>query len=327
MFDRMKLLCITPIAHIGDLKEKMEQIFDFEYLPDPVASDLENYKEVEIIFTNPNKSKVYLGKETIDKLPSLRVIATASTGTVHIDKEYCQQKNIAVISITREIKVLEKISSTAEHAFLLTLAGLRNVVQACNSVDDGIWDYERFVGRQINQLKVGVVGFGRLGKMYAHYAHSFGSEVYVSDPFCVDLINDSVYKYSEIDYIFENCDVVALHIHATDDNVKFVSDNLLQRAKPNLLLVNTSRGEIVDEDALLEFLNKNPDSKYYTDVIDEEYKGISNNILYQSSLYGKQVIITPHIGGMSIDAQILAYNHCLKLLCQHLEYDFKDGEA
>jgi len=313
------LLCITPVAHIGDLKKRMSEAFDLVYLPDPSEEEVKAYSEAEIIFTNPNKSKVYLGKVVIDALPRLRVIATASTGTVHIDKAYCSEKKISVISITKEIPVLEKISSTAEHAFLLTMSGCRNIIHACNSVAKGEWDYERFVGRQINQLTVGVIGYGRLGKMYAHYAHSFGADVYVSDPYQKDILESSCYKSVDERYIFQNCDVVSLHIHATEDNYKFVSKNLLNLAKPNLLLVNTSRGEVVDEDDLLEFIKVNEGAKYYTDVLFEEYRGLQNNSLYQSEMYGSQIIITPHIGGMSIDAQLIAYNHCYKLLLNSLE--------
>jgi len=316
---KFKMLCITPVAHIGDLKERMNELFDFTYLPDPIEDEVKAHKDVEIIFTNPNKSKVYLGKEVIECLPKLKVIATASTGTIHIDKNYCKTRNIKVISITKEISVLERITSTAEHAFLLTLAACRNMVQSCNSVALGDWNYESFVGRQINQLKIGVLGFGRLGKMYAKYAHCFGAEVFVSDPFKTKEIQNTTYKIADEFEIFKNCDVVALHIHATEENIKFVNKRLLSIAKPTLILINTSRGEIVSEDDLLSFLEKNKEAKYFTDVINEEYRGIRNNRLFNSFLFQKQIVITPHIGGMSIDAQLIAYNHCFDMLNKFLK--------
>lgn len=311
---RRQLLCITPVAHISDLKERMSNTFDLIYLPDPIEDEVKIHTDAEIIFTNPNKTKVYLGKNVIDALPQLKVIATASTGTVHIDKAYCAKNGIEVISITSETLVLDKITSTAEHAFLLTLAGCRNMVQACNSVTDGVWDYERFVGRQINQLKVGVIGYGRLGKMYSHFAHSFGADVYVSDPYLHDVLEKTPYARVDERYIFENCDVISVHIHATNDNYEFVSKELLDLAKPDLLLVNTSRGEVVNELDVLDFLNRNKSAKYYTDVLVEEYRGLENNRVYKNKLYGDQIVVTPHIGGMTIDAQLLAYNHCYDLL-------------
>lgn len=321
---RRKLLCITPIAHIGDLMNRMSNAYNMTYLADPSEDEVKRNVDTEVIFTNPNKSKVYLGPSVIDALSNLKVIATASTGTVHIDTAYCAKKNITVISIAKELSVLEKISSTAEHAFLLTLSGLRNIIQASNSVTEGIWDYERFVGRQINQLKIGVIGFGRLGKMYAHFVHSFGAKTYISDPYKENLIAEGPYELATSEYIFKECDVISLHIHATEENIKLVNEKLLEKAKCNLLLVNTSRGEVVDEDRLHEYLIKNPGAKYYTDVINREYDGIENNKLYNSELYGSQIVITPHIGGMSIDAQLIAYNHCFRMLCEHMGIEYQE---
>ncbi len=92
-------------------------------------------------------------------------------------------------------------------------------------------------------------------------------------------------------------------------------------AKSNLLLVNTARGEVICETDILSFLGQNPQAKYYTDVLFEEFRGVENNALYSSALYGEQVVITPHIGGMTIDAQQIAYNHCLVLLVDFLQME------
>ena len=88
---KRKLLCITPIEHIGDLKQRIEKDFDLIYLPDPLKEDVIQHNDAEIIFTNPNKTKVFLGEDLLGSFYKLKVITTASTGTVHIDKEYCQK--------------------------------------------------------------------------------------------------------------------------------------------------------------------------------------------------------------------------------------------
>jgi len=318
---KAKLLCITPVKHIDGFVSRLEQYFDLTYLPDPVESELAAYDEVEVIFTNPNKTKVFLGPKVLKGLPKLKVIATASTGTVHIDKDYCKEVSIEVVSLTKEIPVLERITSTAEHAFLLTLAACRNLVKACKSVDSAEWDYEKFVGRQMNQLKVGVLGYGRLGKMYAKYAADFGAEVLVCDPYIPDLASSCPHRIVSAEQLFTECDVVSIHIHATKDNTKFVNQKFLDLAKPNLLLINTARGEVICETDILSFLGENPKAKYYTDVLFEEFRGVENNALYSSALYGEQVVITPHIAGMTIDAQQIAYNHCLVLLVDFLQME------
>ena len=96
--------------------------------------------------------------------PNLQAIVTASTGTVHIDTDFCMEKGIEVISIKDELATLERISSTAEHAVLLTLMAIRKTFLSIGSVWRNEWDYSPFIGRQINCLKVGTVGYGRLEK-------------------------------------------------------------------------------------------------------------------------------------------------------------------
>ncbi|MCG8315921.1 MAG: hypothetical protein MI976_22140 [Pseudomonadales bacterium] len=316
---KKRLLCITPVLHIEGLMQRLEKVFDVVYIPDPDSAELAKHNNCNIIFTNPNKTKVYLGKESLNTFSDLEVIATASTGTVHIDKDYCQARGVRLISLTREIPVLERISSTAEHAFLLTLAACRNIIPACRSVDHGEWDYERFVGRQLNQLVVGVVGFGRLGKMYSHYAKSFGARVLVCDPYLEEQIETSGYSRSDLQGVFTACDIISLHIHATQENQHIVNVDLLDKAKSNLMLINTSRGEVINEKDLLKFILDNPTAKYYTDVLTDEYLGLNKSLLYSSEVYGKQIVVTPHIGGMTIDAQLIAYNHCLDMVCELLE--------
>lgn len=312
-----KLLCITPIEHIGDLKQQIEKDFDLVYLPDPSPDDVKKNNNVDIIFTNPNKTKVFLGQDLLKNFHNLKIITTASTGTVHIDKNYCFKSNIKVLSITKEIETLRKISSTAELAFLLTLAAVRNFIPAVESVNASEWDYEKFIGRQLNCLKVGVIGYGRLGKMYAKYASSFNSKVLICDPFKELEISMDGFDSYKIEDIFMQSDVISLHIHV-ENNVNLINKKLLRAAKRNLVLINTSRGEIIDEGHIIEHGKQNKDFKYYTDVLTDEYLGLSNSELYKYSKVNKNFIITPHIGGMSIDAQILAYSRALELLKEHI---------
>lgn len=315
----MKLLCITPILHIPGLYEKMSELFQLEYMPDPRLEDVIKYRDSEIIFTNPNKSKVYLDNQVFSHMPGLKFVATASTGTIHINKKHCDNRNIKVISITKEFETLNKISSTAEHAFLLTLAGIRNLPQALTSVAAGEWNYEKFVGRQLNQLTVGVVGFGRLGKMYSQYARAFTSSILIHDPEKRDDVKELGFPHVTLEEMFKECDAISLHIHAEDRNLKLINENLLAKAKKSLLLINTSRGEIVCEQSLIKFLTENSSAKYYADVFSSEQSGLHSNDLFNSKLFGTQVVLSPHIGGMTLDAQALAYGRCFDMLREKLK--------
>jgi len=164
-----KILVITPIRHISGVSQTLKSIGEVTFFDDPSAEQVEDViHKYDAIFTNPNKSKVFIGKEILDKATKLKVICTASTGTNHIDKNYALELSIPVISITEEREVINKISSTAELAFSLTLAGLRHIVNGHVSVLEGGWDYEKFIGRQMNFLTIGIIGFGRLGSIYAN---------------------------------------------------------------------------------------------------------------------------------------------------------------
>ena len=314
---KRKLLCITPIEHIGDLKQRIEKDFDLIYLPDPLKEDVIQHNDAEIIFTNPNKTKVFLGEELLESFSKLKVITTASTGTVHIDKEYCQKTNIDVISITKELDTLRKVTSTAEFAFTLTLAAVRNLIPAVESVNRMEWDYEQFIGRQLNCLTIGIIGYGRLGKMYAKFTDGFDANILVCDPYNEGEVHSDGYSSCSIQKIFEQSDVIALHIHA-QDNEKLIGEKLLNFCKKNLILINTSRGEIVDEEFIIRFGKQNEEFKYFSDVLTNEYLGLNQSDLYKYSLTNDNFVITPHIGGMSIDAQILAYGRAFEMLREYV---------
>jgi phosphoglycerate dehydrogenase-like enzyme len=313
---RPKLLVITPVKHIGGVAEKLEAVFDVSYFNDPVFDDIApSLSEFDAIFTNPNKSKIYLGQELIEYASNLKIICTASTGTNHIDLPYATQSGIAVISIKEEREIIEKISSTAEHAFALTLGSLRNLIPSHRDVLKGNWNYEEFVGRQLDGLTIGVVGYGRLGLMYANYCLAFGSRVLVFDPYVV-VGNDQIVQMRRIEELLPRADVIAFHVHLDSDTQGMVNQMWLEKMKADVLLVNTSRGEIINELDLVEFLIRNRRAKVAVDVLTDEVRRRDESPLLRYSKSSDQVLITPHIGGMTREAQELAYNHAANRLIQ-----------
>jgi len=318
----INILVITPIKHIDGLYEKVSRMGRVTYLPDPTLNEvLELVSEFNVIFTNPNKSKVFLGSKVFEKGKNLRAICTASTGTVHIDKELARARGIEVISITKELETIEKISSTAELAFTLMMSSIRNIIPAVDSVRDGEWNYEKFIGRQMNQLTIGVIGYGRLGSMFVRYCRAFGAQVKVYDPY-KEINEKGVQQVDKLDEVFLNSNVVALHVHVTSETREIVSKDVLTYASPNVTIVNTSRGEVVNETDIVDFLEKNPKARYATDVLANEFDSKEENTIIEFSK-GKrgfyQTIIVPHIGGMTSDAQMLAYHRAADMLSLYLK--------
>jgi D-3-phosphoglycerate dehydrogenase len=314
-----RILVITPVRHIKGVPEILDSIGDVTYLDDPTPDQvISKIGDYDAIYTNPNKSKVYIGESVLDAASRLKVICTASTGTNHIDKAYAALKNLPILSLTEEREVINRISSTAELAFALTLAGLRHVVKGHNAVLQGEWDYTKYIGRQMNCLSVGVIGYGRLGGMYSKYCHAFGSKVLIFDPYkTVD--NQEYEQVENINDLLLASDVIAIHVHVTQETSGMINADLLSRMKSDVLIVNTSRGDIVAEEDLVDFLRANPAARVATDVLADEVRNRLASPLLRYAKCSDQVTITPHIGGMSREAQEIAYGHAATRLRNYFQ--------
>ena len=314
-----KILVITPVRHIAGVPELLESIGEVVYLEDPTESEvIDQIASYDAIFTNPNKSKVFIGKDVLDAAENLKVICTASTGTNHIDKVYATLLNLPILALTEERRIISRISSTAELAFALTLAGLRHIVHSHINALNGEWDYTRYIGRQMDCLTVGVIGYGRLGRMYANYCKAFGSKVLVYDPY--RQVRRKVFEQVDnLETLLSDSDVVSLHVHVTDETFQMINKVALRKMKGNVLIINTSRGDIVNENDLVDFLRNNPDSRVAADVLADEVRNRLSSALLKYAKVSGQVILTQHIGGMTKDAQEIAYGHVAQRLKEYFK--------
>ena len=315
---RPRILVITPVAHIDGVAASLERIGEVTYLPDATPAEVCHVAPAfDAIFTNPNKSNVYLGPDVLDAATRLRVICTASTGRSHIDLPYAAVRGIVVLSLTEERDVINRISSTAELAFALTLAALRHVPRAWDSVKAGRWDYEPYIGRQMNALTVGVVGYGRLGRYYAGYARAFGSRVVAYDPYVT--VDGGGVEQVERDELLRASDIISLHVHASAETAGMIDASWFRLMKPTVLLVNTARGELINEADLLAFLNAHPEAWLAADVVAGEVAAKDTSPVLAYAKTGGNVLLTPHIGGMTREGQALAYGRAVLLLQRFFE--------
>jgi D-3-phosphoglycerate dehydrogenase / 2-oxoglutarate reductase len=319
-----KLLVITPIEGIDGVRDTLEQLSDTEivYIPDPTIADIMNHADTTYIFTNPNRLQVYLGEELLSGLTNIKAIATASTGTVHIDKDYCSRSNITILSLTTEYSEINKITGTAEHALCLTLMAVRKSYQAAESAAKGSWDCEEFIGRQFNKLTVGIIGYGRLGSLYANYCDSLGARVLVYDPYKW-ISHPRMIQVKSLGELGQSCDVLSLHVHVTEETCCMINEDFLKNADKLIAIVNTSRGEVVNEEDIVNELKRNGSLTYATDVLAEESLGHQRNRIAKIFRDGlNNIIVTPHIGGMTKEGREIAYGHAARML---VEYAKRDG--
>ena len=294
----MNILCLTPIKHLDGIYDYLESFGEVYYNPD-LNKDEFNFLHMgdyDVIFCNPNKQKYLLNEETLGEFNG--TILTASTGLNHIDIDYCKSKDIKVLSHKEDMSLLEHLPSTAELAFGLMSSILRNIPSSFEDVKVGGWDYDMFMGHQLKGKRIGVIGYGRLGKMMIRYCWGFGMYPAVYDPYK---------EYNNLDTVLESSDVISLHVHATDETRHMVDKKFLDSMKKDSYIINTSRGEIVNERDIIQSLRDGHLKGYATDVIEDEYGDRNNSPILNGVKEGLNIIVTPHVGGMTWEGQQKAY--------------------
>lgn len=243
--------------------------------------------------------------EMLSRFPSLEAVVTPTTGLNHIDEVACAAAGVVIYSLRDVTEALEQVTSTSELTLGLMLALVRHIPQACRDVlDCNRWERDRFKGRQIAGLKLGLVGLGRIGRQVACYARSLGMEVAACDPCWPDAGFEFVARRTLVALLAES-DIVSLHIKYGPSVHGLIGPDEIAAMAPGALLINTSRGEVLNEGAVVAALKAGHLGGLAVDVLADE--GVMASDLAQSPIVAAaradlNVIITPHIGGCSQEA-------------------------
>ena len=299
----------------------LEKNFRVITLPDPTHDTPEILKEANAIIAPLGH---YLGKEKIDNSPKLKVIGSNTTGHPHIDVEYAAKKGIRVVTLKAQYDFLETITPTAEMTWGLIIALTRNIVPAYLSVIGGQWNRRPFGGpAMLSKMNLGVAGYGRLGKMVASYGRCFGMQVMYYDPFIKGL-EPGIVRAPSLAELVSGSDIVTIHIPHEPETEGLFSADIFAAFKKGSFFINTSRGELVDQNALLGCLNDGTLAGAAVDVLEGEFVAEFNSRLIQNPLWQyaqnhNNLIITPHIGGSTIDAWRLTEAHTIKSILDVLD--------
>lgn len=243
--------------------------------------------------------KYKINRQLIDKASNLKVVAAAVTGTDHMDAGYLQKKKIALISLKGQRHFLDSISATAEYTTGLMLALMRHVPWAFQDVRQGRWERDDFIGCELKGKVLGIVGLGRLGTKVAKYAKAFGMDILYFDPH-VRLKGRGVRKVARLKQLLNTSDVVTVHVPLTGETLHLIGAKEFQHMKPGCFFINTSRGQVVDEKALLGALNRSHIAGAALDVLADEnrpdFDCRSNPLVRYAQKHGN-LLLTPHIGG------------------------------
>ncbi len=243
--------------------------------------------------------KVPFQADRLRRAKALRLFVTATTGATHIDGRELDARGIPLWTLKGQEHVTRNITAAAELSWLLVLSVARPLRAAIAEPLAGQWDRNKFPGTMLIGRTMGIVGCGRIGGWMSRYASAFGMRVLGFDPFKDDL--PPPFIRTDLDALLAESDVVSLHVAYSDATKHLMSRERIARMKPGAVLVNTSRGELIDEAALLDALTEGRLAGAGLDVLQGE-PDIANHPLVQYARTHNNVVITPHIGGFSPDA-------------------------
>lgn len=236
-----------------------------------------------------------IGPRTLAKADKLKVISKHGVGIDNIDVRLALERGIVV---TRAIG--STTESVADLTFALMLALSRKIVDAVNSTKVGLWEPSKYIGVLIYGKKLGIIGLGAIGKAVARRAKGFDMDILY-----YDIFRDRNYeqahavKFVALDELISSSDIVTVHVPLTPGTTHLIGQNELKKMKKSAFLINTSRGRVVDEDALYAALKSNSIAGAAVDVYSKEPPGPDYPLIQLNS-----VICTPHIAGYSQEANI-----------------------
>jgi D-3-phosphoglycerate dehydrogenase len=248
-------------------------------------------KDKEILFI---RLKYYIDSSFLNNAPALKYICSPCTGLTHLKMEDIQSRNIKVFSLKDKNNFLFKVRATPEHLIGLTISLIRNY-KSCFCDKKKSIDYRyNYLGEELYKNKVGIIGFGRVGKILACYFKSFGAKVsfYDINPRVQELPGTK--KMNSIEKVIKSSNIIVLC--ASYNNKIVLNKNHIDMLN-NKYFINGARGELIDEDYLIKKIKENTIKGVALDVISNESICNNNSIIFASISNKKNFIHTPHIGG------------------------------
>ena len=241
------------------------------------------------------RSGIQVTREVLADPGDLKVIARAGVGVDNIDIAAATEKGILVVN-TAEASTI----TTAEHAFALMIALLRNIGPAYQAMAGGGWDRSKFQGRQLSGLTLGVVGFGRIGQTVAQRALAFGMGVVAFDPVfnSPTALDGRVRMYNDFQAMLPEVDVLTFHVPLNDATRGMLNDETFGLCREGVYVVNAARGGVVDEDALLAAIDDGRCGGAAVDVYPSEPPPEDAALRTHP-----KVLCTPHLGASTKEAQ------------------------
>jgi len=271
----------------------LEYVKNFKISHEELKEEIQNYNAIVV------RSRTKLTADILDRAKNLKVIGRAGKGLDNIDRKKAKELNIKVFNTPKA-----PVASVAELAIGLMISLARHIAKADKTMHCGEWCKSDYLGFQLSGKKLGLIGFGNIGQAVAKRAVAFEMEVGIYDisPKEKEKARELGYRvYPSVDDLIKDSLIISLHIPATIDTENMINGRRLNLMSHDTILVNTARGNLVDEEALIEALKMKKIGGAALDVYTEE--PLSNMELCNCE---DNLILTPHIGSQTKETQILA---------------------
>ncbi|MBI4707407.1 MAG: phosphoglycerate dehydrogenase [Candidatus Omnitrophica bacterium] len=288
-----KILVSDPLSDEG--LKILQDIKDFQVdvktdlKPDTIKPIIKDYDALIV------RSATKVSRDLLSCADKLKVVGRAGVGLDNVDLEAATQKGIIVMNTPGGNTL-----STAEHTMSMILSLARSIPQANISMKKGEWKRSKFMGVELYNKNLGVVGFGRIGKEVAKRAQSFGMKVLAYDPFLSrEVAEELSVEVVELNDLLKKADIISVHTPLTEETRHMISTEQFAMMKKGVRVVNCARGGIIDEQALAQAIKEGKVAGSALDVFEKEPVDPDNELLKLDA-----VITTPHLGASTEEAQV-----------------------
>ncbi len=294
-FNQSVLICDQVAPILNDILQKngLQITYEPEITPDQIKEKIGAFDIVIV------RSRTKLTKDMIEKADKCKIIARVGVGLDNIDVDAAKAKEIRVINA-----VEGAMNAVAELVLGLMLSLARELPRADREIRNGKWLKKELMGTELSGKYLGIVGLGNIGKRLAKYARALNMNIIGYDviPIADEFVREVGLIKTDLDTLLSSADYISFHVPFTNDTHHLVNSQRLGKMKKTVYLINTSRGEIIDEEALYTALKNGKIAGAALDVFEKE-PATGNKLATLPN-----VICTPHIGAQTKEAQTLAAN-------------------
>ena len=287
----MKVLIADPIAEEGIdiLRSCAEVDVKTGLKPEELIPIIGDYEALVV------RSQTQVSAEVIRAGEKLQVIARAGVGTDNVDIEAATRRGIVVVNAPTGNTI-----SAAEHTIALMLALARHIPQANALLRSGVWKREDFMGTEVRNKTLGIIGLGGVGSEVARRARGLEMKLVAHDPFIsVDHARNLQVELVSFEQLLKESDFITLHLPLTESTKGLIGAKELSLVKPQVHIINTARGGLIDDEALVKAIKKKRVAGAAVDAFPEE--PVTSSVLFESD----NIIVTPHLGASTAEAQVM----------------------